>query len=118
MEKLASERIGIRINTATPNVEPLPTPLPLYLSTGNPPTIGRTRQAVVSGVQKTLSKTFLLANFLPIITILTFKIVMPPIYASGECSVVTHRTVKLCFGCSTFECNSGSLYGDVRVRER
>lgn len=86
MEKSASERIGIRIYNP-----PTPPPYPASDRGG-----GRKRRAVANGVQRTLSKTSLLANFLPTGTLLTFEMVLPSIYANGECSPVkTHMIYAL-----------------------
>ncbi|XP_057777249.1 protein DMP9-like [Salvia miltiorrhiza] len=104
MEKSASERIGIRIYTASPNVEAPPPPPPQYPSTGEPPSTGRKRRAVASGVQKTLSKTSLLANFLPTGTLLTFEMVLPSIYANGECSAVTTHMIYALLALCGFSC--------------
>ncbi|KAG6399963.1 hypothetical protein SASPL_141451 [Salvia splendens] len=95
MEKSASERIGIRIYS-----QPPPPPYP----PGGPKRRdgGPKRRAMSNGVQRTLSKTSLLANFLPTGTLLTFEMVLPSIYANGECSPVkTHMIYALC-GLSCF----------------
>ncbi|KAL1569914.1 protein DMP9-like [Salvia divinorum] len=86
MEKSASERIGIRIYSPSSNVNPPPPP-------PYPPIGGRKRRAVANGVQRTLSKTSLLANFLPTGTLLTFEMVLPSIYSNGECSPVTTHMI-------------------------
>ncbi|PQQ17628.1 uncharacterized protein Pyn_33260 [Prunus yedoensis var. nudiflora] len=58
---------------------------PLPLVRLNPDHIhGRKRRAVAKGVQKTLSKTSMLANFLPTGTLLTFEMVLPAIYRSDS----------------------------------
>ncbi|CAA0831468.1 Protein of unknown function (DUF679 [Striga hermonthica] len=89
MEK-SSEGIGINIYTASPQLDPPPA------------AAGRKRRAVASGVQKTLSKTSLLANFLPTGTLLTFEMVLPSIYSGGGgCSPVrTHMIYSLLGLCS------------------
>ncbi|CAA0822314.1 Protein of unknown function (DUF679 [Striga hermonthica] len=94
MEK-SSEGIGINIYTASPQLDPPPQP-------EAPPSAGRKRRAVASGVQKTLSKTSLLANFLPTGTLLTFEMVLPSIYSGGGgCSPVrTHMIYSLLGLCS------------------
>ncbi|KAH6806999.1 transmembrane protein [Perilla frutescens var. frutescens] len=91
MEKSASERIGIRIYNSTPQVDHPPPPPPPPPGSGGG--TGRRRRAVASGVQKTLSKTSLLANFLPTGTLLTFEMVLPSIYSSGGCSAVTTHMI-------------------------
>ncbi|KAL3654238.1 hypothetical protein CASFOL_003919 [Castilleja foliolosa] len=106
MEKSSSERVGIKIYTASPQFNPLPPSatipdeLPPPATTGG----GRKRRAVASGVQKTLSKTSLLANFLPTGTLLTFEMVLPSIYATGECSSVTTHMIYSLLGLCTLSC--------------
>ncbi|KAJ1401518.1 Protein DMP [Sesbania bispinosa] len=41
---------------------------------------------MAKGVQKTLSKTSMLGNFLPTGTLLTFEMVLPSIYKNGQCT--------------------------------
>ncbi|KAL6547102.1 hypothetical protein OROMI_022823 [Orobanche minor] len=106
MEKSSSERIGIKIYTASQKLNPSPPPstdpdvIPLPPSSAG----GRRRRAVASGVQKTLSKTSLLANFLPTGTLLTFEMVLPSIYATGECSSVTTHMIYSLLGLCTLSC--------------
>lgn len=102
MEKSSSEGIGIRIySSPQPDLPPLyPSSPPPHPST-NP---GRKRRAVASGVQKTLSKTSLLANFLPTGTLLTFEMVLPSIYADGKCSPVTNHMIYALLGLCTLSC--------------
>ncbi|KZV24680.1 hypothetical protein F511_36889 [Dorcoceras hygrometricum] len=107
MENSTSEAVGIKIyETSTqldppalyPSSPPPSTPLedPLSATAAGK----RKRRAMASGVQKTLSKTSLLANFLPTGTLLTFEMVLPSIYSTGECSHVTtlmiHSLLILC----------------------
>ncbi|KAF7129992.1 hypothetical protein RHSIM_Rhsim10G0038100 [Rhododendron simsii] len=75
--------IGIKIYSAAPPNEELHA---AAAANG-----GRKRRAVVAkSVQKTLSKTSLLANFLPTGTLLTFKTLVPTVYCSGgACTHVT-----------------------------
>ncbi|GAV58090.1 DUF679 domain-containing protein [Cephalotus follicularis] len=75
------EGIGIKIYNATPQHDPTPTP-------ASPPARqpGRKRVAMAKGVQKTISKTSMLVNFLPTGTLLTFEMVLPSIYRNGDCS--------------------------------
>ncbi|KAL6567704.1 hypothetical protein OROGR_001372 [Orobanche gracilis] len=106
MEKSSSERIGIKIYTTSPRLNPLPPQtdpdaIPLPPTSGGG---GRRRRAVASGVQKTLSKTSLLANFLPTGTLLTFEMVLPSIYATGECSPVTTHMIYSLLGLCTLSC--------------
>ncbi|KAK4430002.1 protein DMP9 [Sesamum alatum] len=108
MEK-SSEEIGIKIYTASPTLDlpPLYPSSPPCSTTPNiplPSTAGRKRRAVASGVQKTLSKTSLLANFLPTGTLLTFEMVLPSVYANGKCSAVTTHMIYALLGLCTLSC--------------
>lgn len=108
MEK-SSEGIGIRIYTSSPQLDPPPlypsSPPPSAAIDNPPPTItGRKRRAMASGVQKTLSKTSLLANFLPTGTLLTFEMVLPSVYANGECSNVATHMIYSLLGLCTLSC--------------
>ncbi|CAA7401110.1 unnamed protein product [Spirodela intermedia] len=66
------------------------------------PAGGRKRTAVAKGVQKTLSKTSMLVNFLPTGTLLTFEMLLPSVYGNGTCTPVstTMINVLLCI-CAT-----------------
>ncbi|KAK3132023.1 hypothetical protein QOZ80_6AG0514750 [Eleusine coracana subsp. coracana] len=71
---------------------------------GSPPT-GRKRRAVARGVQSTLSKTSMLANFLPTGTLLAFETLLPAASGNGTCSpvsVVTLRVLLALCGASCF----------------
>ncbi|KAI3467337.1 hypothetical protein Pfo_024000 [Paulownia fortunei] len=108
MEK-SSEGIGIKIYTSSPQLDPpplYPSLPPASTAPGIPPptTTGRKRRAMASGVQKTLSKTSLLANFLPTGTLLTFEMVLPSVYANGECSDVTTHMIYSLLGLCTLSC--------------
>lgn len=98
-----SEATGIKIYTASPQVEP-----PLYPS--SPPVSdlprpgGRKRRALASGVQKTLSKTSMLVNFLPTGTLLTFEMVLPSVYGKGECSHVSTLMIHVLLGICNLSC--------------
>ncbi|KAF7129790.1 hypothetical protein RHSIM_Rhsim10G0037800 [Rhododendron simsii] len=89
--------IGIKIYSATPPNEELPTTTAAAAADG-----GRKRHAVVAkGVQKTLSKTSLLANFLPTGTLLTFETLVPTVYhGGGECAHVTTLMVTALLSCA------------------
>ncbi|CAD6339733.1 unnamed protein product [Miscanthus lutarioriparius] len=58
---------------------------------GSPPAGagGRKRRLVARGVQSTLSKTSMLANFLPTGTPLTFEMLLPAASGDGTCSAVS-----------------------------
>ncbi|KAM1963796.1 hypothetical protein ACFX15_044341 [Malus domestica] len=78
---------------------------PLPLLRLNPDHLhGRKRRAVAKGVQKTLSKTSMLANFLPTGTLLTFEMVLPAIYRTGECTGVTTMMTLVLLGMCTLSC--------------
>ncbi|KAL3840581.1 hypothetical protein ACJIZ3_025172 [Penstemon smallii] len=106
--------MGIKIYTASPRNPP-----PIYISSPPPSTAldnppppttttttagGRKRRAMASGVQKTLSKTSLLANFLPTGTLLTFEMVLPSVYGNGRCSHVTTLMIYTLLGLCTLSC--------------
>lgn len=61
---------------------------------GSPPGAGRKRRAVARGVQKTLSKTSMLANFLPTGTLLTFEMLLPAATGDGTCSAVSAAMLR------------------------
>ncbi|KAK3128793.1 hypothetical protein QOZ80_6BG0466440 [Eleusine coracana subsp. coracana] len=62
--------------------------VPVEIHDGSPPT-GRKRRAVARGVQSTLSKTSMLANFLPTGTLLAFETLLPAASGNGACSAVS-----------------------------
>ncbi|KAK6159936.1 hypothetical protein DH2020_003317 [Rehmannia glutinosa] len=59
---------------------------------------------MASGVQKTLSKTSLLANFLPTGTLLTFEMVLPSVYGNGKCSIVSTHMIYSLLGLCSLSC--------------
>lgn len=65
---------------------------------------GRKRRAVANGVQKTISKTSMLVNFLPTGTLLTFEMVLPSVYGKGECSSVSTLMINVLLGLCTLSC--------------
>ncbi|XP_057436007.1 protein DMP9-like [Lotus japonicus] len=92
------QQVGIKVYNATPPPQAasdLPPP-------GDPadPSRKPRRAMMAKGVQKTLSKTSLLGNFLPTGTLLTFEMVLPSIYKNGECThvntVMIHLLLTLC----------------------
>lgn len=107
MEQTEPE-FGIRIYTASPaTLDPaqyLSSPPPPPSDSTLPPPSGgprKRRAAVAKGVQRTLSKTSMLAHFLPTGTLLTFEMVLPSIYGVGQCtSVTTLMTVTLLVLCA------------------
>ncbi|GLU11083.1 hypothetical protein SLE2022_278530 [Rubroshorea leprosula] len=90
------EGIGIKVYNATPPAVPTRTPSLSRL----PPEPGRKRRVVAKGVQKTISKTSMLVNFLPTGTLLTFEMVLPSVYRNGDCSplntMMIHVLLALC----------------------
>jgi hypothetical protein len=101
-----SEGIGIKIYNASPQVDPsLDTSSSQAAPPGRPPPNGgRRRRMVANGVQKTLSKTSMLVNFLPTGTLLTFEMVLPSVYGKGECSHVTTLMIHTLLGLCTLSC--------------
>ncbi|XP_061347397.1 protein DMP9-like [Gastrolobium bilobum] len=94
------QELGIKVYNATPPrqdeiIHPSDPP-----SSAPPPEPGRKRRAMAKGVQKTLSKTSLLGNFLPTGTLLTFEMVLPSIYKNGQCThvhtMMIHFLLALC----------------------
>ncbi|TKY65175.1 hypothetical protein E2542_SST08031 [Spatholobus suberectus] len=71
--------MGIKVYNATP---------PPQDGAPNNPGPSKRRAMMAKGVQKTLSKTSLLGNFLPTGTLLTFEMVLPSIYRNGQCTHV------------------------------
>ncbi|CAL5430990.1 unnamed protein product [Camellia sinensis] len=102
-----NEGIGIKIYNASPQLNPSlypSSPQSITAAAAPPPPNGRKRRAVASGVQKTLSKTSMLANFLPTGTLLTFEMVLPTVYGTGQCSQVTTLMTNLLLGLCTLSC--------------
>ncbi|PON65381.1 hypothetical protein PanWU01x14_116950 [Parasponia andersonii] len=103
-----NEGIGIKIYNAAPQDDVV------YPSDPQPPSAaaeglgpgghGRKRRAVAKGVQKTLSKTSMLANFLPTGTLLTFEMVLPSIYRNGACSPVSTTMIHALLGLCSLSC--------------
>ncbi|KAF8049248.1 hypothetical protein N665_2264s0016 [Sinapis alba] len=112
MEK-TEESVGIRVYTATPSQKPSPSPpsrSPKPLLISSLPSLpagaaagggkGRKRRMVAQGVQKTVSKTSMIVNFLPTGTLLMFEMVLPSIYRDGDCNgintLMIHLLLLLC----------------------
>ncbi|VYS45486.1 unnamed protein product [Arabidopsis thaliana] len=132
MEK-TEESVGIRVYTTTTTQNPSPTssrsPKPVPLS--SLPMLpagaaagggkGRKRRMVAKGVQKTVSKTSMLVNFLPTGTLLMFEMVLPTIYRDGDCNgintLMIHLLLLLCaMSCfffhftDSFKASDGKIY--------
>lgn len=104
--------VGIKIYTASPRNDRDPAPAPAPGAAEYPPSTpprlmdamvpegGRKRRAMAKGVQKTLSKTSMLLNFLPTGTLLTFEMLLPSASGDGSCSPVSthmiHALLSLC----------------------
>lgn len=71
-----------------------------------PPAIipNKRRVAVAKGVQKTLSKTSMLVNFLPTGTLLTFEMLLPPVSGDGSCSPVSTMMIHLLLAICAASC--------------
>ncbi|KAK9052164.1 hypothetical protein SSX86_028792 [Deinandra increscens subsp. villosa] len=98
---------GIRVYTPSPQLNrgltpspPPPPPPPVHTN----PTGGRRKRAVAHGIQKTLSKTSMLVNFLPTGTLLTFEMVLPSVYGTGECTGVGTVMITVLLGICTMSC--------------
>ncbi|XP_015895121.3 protein DMP9-like [Ziziphus jujuba] len=99
------EDIGIKIYTATPQNDQT-----LYPSSPQSTIIttteegGRKRRAMAKGMQKTLSKTSMLVNFLPTGTLLTFEMLLPSVSGDGQCSPVSTLMIHALLGLCTLSC--------------
>lgn len=91
------EDLGIKIYTATPPNEP-------SSSCTDHPSGGRKRRAMAKGMQKTLSKTSMLVNFLPTGTLLTFEMLLPSVSGKGECTAVNTMMINLLLGLCALSC--------------
>lgn len=96
------EDFGIKIYTASPKNDPMP------FSSSNTPQApkapGSKRRVVAKGVQKTLSKTSMLVNFLPTGTLLTFEMVLPSIVKNGECTHISILMLLVLLGLCAVSC--------------
>ncbi|KAG2702378.1 hypothetical protein I3843_06G080500 [Carya illinoinensis] len=100
MEPNPQDAIGINIYTASPTEESTQIPS----SSQTTPQVGRKRRAVAKGVQKTISKTSMLVNFLPTGTLLTFEMVLPSVSGNGQCSPVSTQMIYALLGLCTLSC--------------
>lgn len=107
-----TEGIGIKIYDASPQVDdpssstvdPSVSQFAPSAGAGLPSNGGKKRRIMANGVQKTLSKTSMLINFLPTGTLLTFEMVLPSVYNKGECSHVTTVMIHTLLGLCTLSC--------------
>ncbi|CAL0317821.1 unnamed protein product [Lupinus luteus] len=91
----SEQQIGIRVYNATP-------PPVDGMAAAEP---GRKQGAMMAkGVQKTLSKTSMLGNFLPTGTLLTFEMVLPSIYKDGQCTHVQTIMINLLLALGSLSC--------------
>ncbi|XP_058069004.1 protein DMP9-like [Magnolia sinica] len=95
-----SDGIPIKIYETSTQDEPSSYPT----SPSSTPANGRKRRAVAKGVQKTLSKTSMLVNFLPTGTLLTFEMLLPSVSGNGECSPVSTMMIHVLLGLCTLSC--------------
>ncbi|XVF60542.1 hypothetical protein PTKIN_Ptkin08bG0056100 [Pterospermum kingtungense] len=94
------EGIGIKVYSATPTEGHTPiSTLPRLL-----PEPGRKRKAMAKGMQKTMSQTSMLVNFLPTGTLLTFEMVLPSVYGHGDCSSVNTMMIYSLLWLCTLSC--------------
>ncbi|XP_039114233.1 protein DMP9-like [Dioscorea cayenensis subsp. rotundata] len=77
---------------------------PQVSAAGPAPATHRKRRAVARGVQKTLSKTSMLANFLPTGTLLTFEMILPSVSGDGSCSPVSTIMILVLLGLCAVSC--------------
>ncbi|XP_019232048.1 PREDICTED: uncharacterized protein LOC109212819, partial [Nicotiana attenuata] len=114
----STEGIGIKIYSASKraNTSVYPTNLPPDNDVSIPelpqPAIGgKKRRAMANGVQKTLSKTSLLVNFLQTGTLLTFEMVLPSVYGKGDCLEIKPLVIQ-----ATAKANSRTESAKLRNR--
>ncbi|KAE8699678.1 Amino acid transporter isoform 2 [Hibiscus syriacus] len=93
--------IDIRVYTATP---PHENPTPTSSLPRLPSEPGRRRRVVAKGVQKNISKTSMLVNFLPTGTLLTIELVLPSVYRHGVCTHVTTMMIYSLLGLWAVSC--------------
>ncbi|KAF1859330.1 hypothetical protein Lal_00009914 [Lupinus albus] len=91
--------IGIKLYNTTPPLSVTP-----RTSSSEPGRNQRGRAMMAKGVQKTLSKTSLLGNFLPTGTLLTFEMVLPSIYKNGQCTHVQTIMINLLSALCALSC--------------
>lgn len=96
-----NEPDGIKIYSASPNNDP---PKPLSSLPQAPKEPGNKRRAVANGMQKTISKTSMLVNFLPTGTLLTFEMLIPSIYKTGQCTSITTLMTHVLLGLCSLSC--------------
>ncbi|KFK25288.1 hypothetical protein AALP_AA8G092900 [Arabis alpina] len=125
------ESVGIRVYTPQKPSPSPPSRSPKPVLISSLPTLpagaanggrrGRKRRIVAQGVQKTVSKTSMLVNFLPTGTLLMFEMVLPSIYRDGDCNgintLMIHLLLLLCaMSCfffhftDSFKASDGKIY--------
>ncbi|KAI9111371.1 hypothetical protein K1719_017061 [Acacia pycnantha] len=102
MANRQEQDVGIKIYTTTPpRNDVVEDPSPSSSSRQK----GRKRQAMAKGMQKTISKTSMLVNFLPTGTLLTFEMLLPSVSRNGDCSApVTTIMILLLLGLCCLSC--------------
>ncbi|KAK1313482.1 hypothetical protein QJS10_CPA06g00493 [Acorus calamus] len=100
-----TDRISVGIyDTPLPAIEG-PSSYPCSPSaTPTRPPPGRKRRAVAKGVQKTLSKTSMLVNFLPTGTLLTFEMLLPSVAGDLSCSPVSTIMIQVLLALCALSC--------------
>ncbi|OVA08991.1 Protein of unknown function DUF679 [Macleaya cordata] len=100
-----NDEIGIKIyNPNNPQEDSSQYPSSPQQMPAPPPETGRKRRAVAKGVQKTLSKTSMLVNFLPTGTLLTFEMLLPSVSGDGNCSPVKTLMINVLMGLCAISC--------------
>lgn len=102
-----SDGIGIKMYSASKRVDnssSYPTDVPISELVEPSMVVGKKRRAMANGVQKTLSKTSLLVNFLPTGTLLTFEMLLPSVFGKGDCSPITTFMMLTLLGLCTLSC--------------
>nr|GMD28708.1 protein DMP9-like [Ipomoea batatas] len=102
-----TEGFGVKIYEVSPrqpNLSKYPSTPASVSDLAPPPGGGRRKRAMANGVQKTLSKTSLLANFLPTGTLLSFEMVLPSVYGKGDCSGVSAAMIVVLLALCALSC--------------
>lgn len=77
----------------------------LYPSSPRPtPATGRKWKVVAKSLQKTLSETSMLVNFLPTGTLLTFEMLLPSVSGDGSCSPASTTMIHVLLGLCAISC--------------
>ncbi|KAF6171838.1 hypothetical protein GIB67_007359 [Kingdonia uniflora] len=112
MDQSTTDETEIKIYNATPPPEdqsPYPSSPQLHetnqdIECPHVHETGRKRRAVAKGMQKTISKTSMLVNFLPTGTLLTFEMLLPSVSGDGTCSPVSTMMIDVLMGLCALSC--------------